>query len=524
MVIYMKNRNDRYEIKTELTAKQRFFYNGILLTALGITMRTVALFFNAFVSRTVGAEGIGLYTLVNTVYGFAVTFATSGISLTVTRLVAAAKGENKNDEVSKILTGAVLYAAAFSTTATIILYFGADVLANVALGDQRAEGALRILAPSLIPLSLISVFSGYFVGIRKVACNALTQVIGQIFKISFTVFLCTKSVNMTVESSARMLSLGATMTEVLCFAVVFIEFLIERKGSEKIKGADVSSVAKMAVPLGISAYIRQALLTVEHILIPRRLRVSGNTDSEALASYGTLHGMALPMVLYPMVTLSSFSGLLVPEFAEREAKNDKKAMKRLAERAFGTTLIYAILSAAVLFVFSEELGYVVYSSRDAGTYIAALAAVVPIMYLDHVTDSVLKGIGEQVYSMWVNITDSFLSIFLVWILIPKMGIMGYAVCIIVMEAYNFILSLIRLCKRIKFRISIVEFILFPAFSALLSGLLVKFLFISAGKETTPLWLILEIVFSVSIFAAIYRTITLIFDFSKNRRVGKIKDI
>ncbi len=520
----MKNINNKLEIKRELTAKQRFFYNGILLTALGITMRTVALFFNAFVSRTVGAEGIGLYTLVNTVYGFAVTFATSGISLTVTRLVAAARGEDRNEQVSKILTGAVLYALLFSTTATLILYFGADVFANVALGDPRAESALRILAPSLVPLSLISVFSGYFVGIRKVACNAVTQVVGQIFKISFTVFLCTKSVNMTVESSARMLSLGATMTEILCFGIVFIEFIIERKGIKKNGGADVSSVAKMAVPLGISAYIRQALLTVEHILIPRRLRVSGNTESEALASYGTLHGMALPMILYPMVTLSSFSGLLVPEFAEREAKEDKKAMKRLAERAFGTTLIYAILSSSILFVFSEELGYVVYNSSNAGTYIAALAAVVPIMYLDHVTDSVLKGIGEQVYSMWVNITDSFLSIFLVWILIPKMGIMGYAVCIIVMEAYNFILSLVRLCKRIKFRISLSDFVVFPLLSALLSGVLVKVLFISAGKETSAFWLILEIVFSVSIFAGVYRTVTLIFNLLRNRCVGKVANM
>ena len=71
--------------------KKRFFYNGIMLTAVGIAMRTVALFFNAFVTQKIGAEGMGLYTIVMTVYGFAVTFATSGISLTVTRLVASAK-------------------------------------------------------------------------------------------------------------------------------------------------------------------------------------------------------------------------------------------------------------------------------------------------------------------------------------------------------------------------------------------------------------------------------------------------
>ncbi len=520
----MKKICERVRPEGELSSKQRFFYNGILLTALGITMRTVALFFNAFVSRTVGAEGIGLYTLVNTVYGFAVTFATSGISLTVTRLVAAARGEGKEEGASRILNGAVAYALLFSTAATLVLFFGSDLFANRALGDIRAASSLKILAPSLVPLSLISVFSGYFVGIRKVACNAVTQVLGQLFKISCTVFLCSRVSSLGVEASARMLSLGTTMTEILCFFIIFIEYLAERRGKEKKRGADIGAVSKMAVPLGISAYIRQALLTLEHILIPKRLRASGASQAEALASYGTLHGMALPMILYPMVTLSSFSGLLVPEFAERESAKDKAGMKRLAERAFGTTLVYAVLSASVLFVFSEELGYVIYNSPSAGKYIAALAPVVPIMYLDHVTDSVLKGIGEQVYSMWVNITDSFLSIILVWLLLPKMGIMGYAVCIIAMEAYNFLLSLVRLLKRIKFKISLMESAVFPAAAALISGLLVKLLFISAGKETSALWLALEIVFAVSVFAGIYRFWILLLDGAKRLQKKKSGEV
>lgn len=486
--------------------RKRFFYNGIMLTAVGIAMRTVALFFNAFVTQKIGAEGMGLYTIVMTVYGFAVTFATSGISLTVTRLVASAKGEGREEDTRSVLMGAILYALAFSLIATLVLFFGASVIALRILDDARAEHALRILAPSLIPLSLVSVFSGYFVGVRRVACNAVTQILGQIFKITATVWLVIRAMPMDVERAALSLSLGTTVTEILAFSVIFIEFLIDRRRikQENAKGADVRSVASMAVPLGISAYIRQALLTLEHILIPKRLRARGDSLSDSLSAYGTLHGMALPMILYPMVTLSSFAGLLVPEFAERSSAKNDESMRRIASRAFGVTLVYATLAASVLYVFSEELGYVIYKSADAGKYISVLAPVIPIMYLDHVTDSVLKGIGEHVYSMWVNITDSLISVALVWLLIPKMGIMGYAVCIIAMEAYNFILSLIRLLKRIKFTISLRETLLLPLLSALVSSLFVKKLFISAGKQTSPLWLTLEILFSVCVFSGVYR--------------------
>lgn len=499
--------------------RKRFFYNGIMLTAVGIAMRTVALFFNAFVTQKIGAEGMGLYTIVMTVYGFAVTFATSGISLTVTRLVASAKGEGREEDTRSILLGAILYALAFSLLATLVLFFGSSVIAVKILDDVRAERALKILAPSLIPLSLVSVFSGYFVGVRRVSCNAITQVLGQIFKICATVWLVIRAMPMDVERAALSLSLGTTVTEILAFCVIFVEFIIDRRksGDDKRGSADVRSVASMAVPLGISAYIRQALLTLEHILIPKRLRARGDSLSESLSAYGTLHGMALPMILYPMVTLSSFAGLLVPEFAERSAANDGDGMRRIASRAFGVTLVYATLASSVLYIFSEELGYVIYNSSDAGKYIAVLAPVIPIMYLDHVTDSVLKGIGEHVYSMWVNITDSLLSVALVWILIPKMGIMGYAVCIIAMEAYNFILSALRLFKRIKFKISLVETLLLPLISAIVSSLFVRELFIRAGKQTSPLWLVLEIVFSVCIFAGVYRILILSRDIIKQKR-------
>ena len=47
---------------------RKFFKSGILMTLVGLAIRTAAMLFGAFVSRTVGAEGMGLYTLVMTGY------------------------------------------------------------------------------------------------------------------------------------------------------------------------------------------------------------------------------------------------------------------------------------------------------------------------------------------------------------------------------------------------------------------------------------------------------------------------
>ncbi len=493
---------------------ERFFKNGIMLTAVALGIRTVALLFNAYITRTVGAEGVGLFTVVMTVYSFAVTFATSGISLTVTRLVAQARGEGR--ECGGILSGAIIWALIFSIVSSLTLFFGADFFGGFVLSDARCADCLKILAPSLVPIALISVFSGYFVGIRRVACNAAVQIAGQFFKIVLTVYLLGRISEISARSAAVTLSLGITLTELACFAVIFAEFLIDRR-RKRLAPPELTEVITGAAPLAASTYIRQALLTVEHILIPRGLRLFGQGQSESLESYGMLHGMALPTVIYPMATLSSFAGLLVPEFAERGAAKNEAGMKRLASRALSTTLRYAIAVSAVLLFFSEELGYVVWRSRDAGAYIAALATVVPIMYLDHVTDSILKGIGEQVFSMWINITDSLLSIFLVWLLIPRLGILGYAVCIVVMELYNFVLSFLRLRQKIKFTIDLKSALVFPIVSATVSASLASLAFGRAGAQSTPLWLVLQIIFVICEYVAIDSGLNLACKLSKKQK-------
>ena len=129
-----------------MSEKQRFFTSGILLTLVGLAMRTVSMFFGAFISRTVGAEGTGLFTLVMTVYSFAVTFATSGISLTVTRLVASALGEGKPSKVERVMRGALVYSTFFGAVATIFLFFGADFLGTNVLSDERTITSLKVLA------------------------------------------------------------------------------------------------------------------------------------------------------------------------------------------------------------------------------------------------------------------------------------------------------------------------------------------------------------------------------------------
>ena len=156
--------------------------------------------------------------------------------------------------------------------------------------------------------------------------------------------------------------------------------------------------------------------------------------------------MALPVVLFPSAFISSFSGLLVPEVAESVARGDHKRVARLAFRTVTPALIFSFGVAGVMGCFGRELGVAVYGSAEAGEYIRLLAPLIPIMYVDSTVDAFLKGMGEQVYSMNVNIIDAGASVLLVWLLLPRMGLAGYVVAIYVTETLNTTLSLCRMLR------------------------------------------------------------------------------
>ena len=126
--------------------------------------------------------------------------------------------------------------------------------------------------------------------------------------------------------------------------------------------------------------------------------------------------------------------------------------------------------------FSFELGVQVYpKAQGIGKYILMIAPLIPVMYLDTAVDSLLKGLGEQVYCMWVNIADAFISVVLVAILLPKMGITGYIITVYFTEILNSALSITRLLVKSKIKTHAILWIGRPLFCIICSTKATHFL-------------------------------------------------
>lgn len=425
----------------------RFLANGLMLSAVALLLRTVGVSFNAFLTAKMGATGTGLYQLVLSVYSPALTLATSGVNLAVSRLVAEELGK-EGGIARTVLSRCLCYAAVVSTLVGTILFLLSEVAAKSWLSAPEATPLLRVLALGLPFIALSSAINGYFTAVRRVSRTAFIQLLEQGVRIGLTVLLLarlwdggTASCLLAVVTA----SVGADLISCLLLALFCHRdaaraLLLSPRKEEGV----LSRVLAITLPVSFSSFLRSGLVALEHLLIPRGLKQSGFSYEAAMASYGTLSGMAMPVILFPASFLYSFAGLLIPELAEAKENSRTGEIARMAERVVKTVLIYGIGAAGLLLGFSRELGLAIYQSEEAARYIRVMAPLIPIMYLDTAVDSILKGLGQQVYTMKVNIIDAFVSVLAVWFLVPRLGLNGYIVVIFISELINFSFSFTRM--------------------------------------------------------------------------------
>lgn len=479
---------------------KRYFMNAIILSACTLLMRTVAVAFNAFCVNKVGSEGMGLFSLVMSVYTFAVTVATSGVNLASTRLTALYYGKNQGKSVKSAMSKCFLYSFAFGLSASLLLFIFSDFAAKNLLYEARAGMSLRALSISLLPLSLCSAISGYFSAVRRVYKNAISQVLEQTVKILSCTFLLSALLPRGIEYACLALVLGGTVSELFSFIIQAISYFLDTKslacGGEKVRFCDVT---KISLPVALSAYVRSGLVTLEHILIPIGLTSFG--DAAALATYGTVSAVALPIVLYPSAFVGAFSGQIIPEITELDAAKNKKEVAYIASRAFFVTEFFSFLVAGMFSVFAFDLCYVIYGSHDAAEYLRALAPLIPIMFLDTVTDSILKGLGKQFYTMCVNIADAAISVILVWVLVGRVGIYGYIAVLYISECVNTVFSIGKLLTLTDLKISLKKTVFLPLLSAIGSANILHIAFSLFLPEVNAFTLIFKCVCYVILYFA-----------------------
>ena len=427
--------------------KRRLLYNTALLTASSLTMNAIAMAFQAWLVGRIGTAGIGLYQLVLSVMNLTATFAISGIRFAATRLVAEELGAEHEAGVRAAMGRCLGYAGLFGFAAAFILRALAEPIGFLWIGDARTVLSLRLAALSMPCVSLCAALSGYFTANGRVWKPTLIRLTELLSAIALVAFFLSRTPAGDLEKSCAAVTLGSTAADVLGLALTAMAYVLDRRRhyAGRADGAGYTGrMLSIALPLALSAYARSALTTLRHLLVPRGLRAAGWSADGALSGYGVIQGMVLPVLFFPACIMGAVSELIVPELTAAQVRGDGRGIRDTTRQLLRASLLFSGAVGLFLFVFAQPLGLAVYRSFEAGRYIRILAPLVPVMYTDMAVDGCLKGLGQQVWSMGINIAEGLLGLVLVWQLLPRWGLAAYIGVFYATELFNFALSVLRL--------------------------------------------------------------------------------
>lgn len=430
--------------------------NGMILTITAFIMKSIGMTFNLYISNKIGSEAVGVFSLVMSVYLFAITLATSGLSLACTCLVSEQFAKKAFLDGLKAVRSCLFFSFLLGFVSSSILLFFSPIISENFLKSMVSCMPLYLIAIGLPFIAMSSVLNGYFSAVRKGYKTAFCQIFELIIKILSTILLLHFCDHSSVESICICLILGDVISEICSCFLLLVLYQIDKLKYTKRTITNITfkkRILKITFPVSITSYIRSGLSTLKQFMIPNRLVLFGLPYSIALAEYGKIHGMTMSVLLFPNVFIVSFSNLLIPEFASLLAKQYKKRILEVCQKVFFVTSIFSISISIIFFLFANEISLTIFQNLECARYIKILSPLILFMYPDNIIDSMLKGLNKQFGVMVCNILDLLLTIGVLYFLLPTFGLTGYLLAIMISEIFNFCVSFFQLHQATNFRLS-----------------------------------------------------------------------
>ena len=377
----------------------------ILLTAVNAVVRALGLCLRVWMSRQLGAEAMGIMEMTQSVHMVAIAPLTSGFPVAVSRLTAKAQ---KPEPILSAGLALVRKACLF----LIPLFCLASPWTAKLMGDIRVLPSLWFSTPCMIILGYSAVCNGYCYGIGKSELPALSELIEQVLRCLFTVFLLKNLSNLSLPWLAA-IPTAATMTAEL-IGLIFVLKMLPRSKSATIETNSNRQLMQLALPITLTRIMQTALRSLNAIVIPLRLQSTGLSAAEATAQLGMLNGMIGPFLVLPGIFTSALAMVTGPLVTK--AENDPQRLKRLLVLTLGTSLPLAVTGCASVMLAAPWIANSLYRQAELTTLFRISAPQMLLMPLNHMLGNTLSALGQQKRSFYASAVVSAISLFFTWLL------------------------------------------------------------------------------------------------------------
>lgn len=357
------------------------------MTAFTFVERTLGFLFKIYLSREIGAVGMGIYSVALSFFFVLITLLTSGIPLVVSKQTAT----------NRAGSGGVCSAALIFELVTAL------IVCLLVVAFQRPIGALFaeresmtlviVMLPALIFSGVYSAFRGVLWGEKRFTTVSAVELIEQIARIAACVVLFSLFKSKTV-------AVAASMT-VACLVSAVAVALFYFCGKRKLKSPKtyLKPLIATSVPITLSRTTSSINNYIIAIAMPFLLMTSGLNSEQSMYVFGSCVGMALPLLYLPITVVGSLAFVMIPTLSEAYAKGDKKSVCRQVESALSFSVIVAAIILPSYIALAEPLGTFIYNNTDAGIFLKKSAWLLLPLAFENIASSMLNSLDLEKKSL-----------------------------------------------------------------------------------------------------------------------------
>lgn len=436
----------------------KFYQKSMLLIFTNITTGILGFLFSVILTRKIGAEGTGLFSLISPISNLLLSVLSGGLLLAVSKVISEYYAKMHFTNMHKSIKTTIIFNFIISVIVIMVVFLCSNAISKYIIKDLRILSALRFLLVSIIFMTVSNTYKGYFYGTKNVFIPAFIDVIEKFIRIIFLLILFKQLDTSSIETNITICYFVFFIGEVISFILLYIYYKIDKKAQHKTKekvddGLQLLyNVYRISFPLMFAELISASFHTIQTLILPRRLVIAGLTYPEALTLIGRFIGMSMQIVFFPIIIIFSISTLLIPDLASNVAKGDIYTVEKRITQVLRITFLLGLVVFVIGLSLGEKLGLLIFKEQNLGRYIHFFAFSAPLLYLSQVCRSILNGLGKQRVIFRYSALFSVLQILLLYTLvaIPSINIYGFGITFLI----TVFLSLLIYLKEIQKVVSI----------------------------------------------------------------------
>jgi len=448
--------------------KDNFLKNSFLLIASNVTTGILGFIFSIYLSKVLGAEGMGLYNLVMPIYNLFICLMTAGIVASISKITAvyAQKGEHNN--IVKTIRVVSLFNISWAFLIGIIVFFSAPLIGKYGINDIRTINAIKVICPAMVCIAISNILKGYFYGTCKITVPAIIDIFEKAMRILIVSLLIFLTQAQTLEAMVTLATIALCIGEFqsLFFLFIYYKYSINKMPiSHEIPESKFQllfDVTIISIPLCMNGFLTNILGTLSTLIVPRRLLVSGFSYTDALSMIGKYTGMALSVITIPIIIVSTINTLLIPDLSQSLVLGKQYEASLRIKKVIKFAFLLGIATTVICNIVPDALGQMFYDRNDLGLYIRFASLATPILFPAITMFGILNGLNRQGIILRNSLIEAIIELICLYIFtaIPSINIFGYSLTMVIACTIGLILNMYEVNKQIELNLNKLNIVIY----------------------------------------------------------------